>query len=336
MYEVTIFQPGFKPLNMEHNFNRDEEFIRFGYISGTDGDKLSYAKQASEGSLIVLDEQTFIKVKHIYASVPKDANSNAIVFALTKEANSKLVRWSALAKTRWSRNLQVHFELKHSYFQRLHNALDSISFESIKKIMPNCENFTNDNGGRNWNPGKPEHDKLELDSYQQRALRTILNSSPGAPVLVTGPFGTGKTRLLARAAYEILKFPRSKVLICAHHQASVDTFVKLLGEVIDNDIMIRVIPNQSYRSKIRDKYDHLFVPKYKVHYSLENAGIRLVITTLGTSNLRIRSKFSHILIDEGAQTREPEIISPLQFAHEYTRIIIAGDHLQVLHLIAII
>ena len=172
-----------------------------------------------------------------------------------------------------------------------------------------------------------------MDSYQQRALRTILNCAPGAPVLVTGPFGTGKTRLLARAAYEILKSPRSKVLICAHHQASVDTFVKILGEVIDNDIMIRVIPNESYHSKIRDEYDHIFVPRYEVNYSLENAGIRLVITTLGTSNLRIRSKFSHILIDEGAQTREPEIISPLHFAREHTKIIIAGDHLQVLYLI---
>lgn len=332
-YEVIIFQPGFRPNNMEHTYNRDEEFVRFGYISGTDGDKLSYAKQASEGSFIVLDRQTFIKAKHVHASVPKDANSNAIVFALTKETNSKLVHWSPLTKTRWSRNLQIHFELKHSYFQRLHNALDKISFESIKKIMPNCENFADDNG-RHWNPGKPEHEHLELDSYQQRALRTILNCSPGAPVLVTGPFGTGKTRLLARAAYEILKSPRSKVLICAHHQASVDTFVKILGEVIDNDIMIRVIPNKSYHSKIRDEYYHLFVPKYEVNYSLENTGIRLVITTLGTSNLRIRSKFSHILIDEGAQTREPEIISPLHFARESTKIIIAGDHLQVLYLIA--
>ena len=326
-YEVTIFQPGFKPGNMEHN--RDEVFVRFGYISGSEGDKLSYAKQASEGSFIVLDGHTFIKVKHVHAYVPKDANSNAIVFGLTKEANSKLVWWSALAKTRWSRSLQVHFELKHSYFQRLHTALDRINFESIMKIMPNHENFADDSERRYWNPGKPEHKDLELDSYQQRALRTILNCSPGAPVLVTGPFGTGKTRLLARAAYEILKSPRSRVLICAHHQASVDTFVKILGKVIDNDIMIRVIPNESYRSQIRDEYYHLFVPKYKVCYSLEEAGIRLVITTLGTSNLRIRSKFSHILIDEGAQTREPEIISPLHFARESTKIIIAGDHLQV-------
>ena len=329
MYEVTIYQPGFRPDNMEHN--RDEEFIRYGHISGTDhdGDKLSYAKQASEGSFIILDEHTFVKAKHVFARIPKDANSNAIVFGLTREENSKLVQWTSTAKTQWSRSLPVHFELKHSYFQRLHTALDRINDEIITKIMPNHESFVSENR-REWNPGKPDYKDLELDSYQQRALRTILNSSPEAPVLVTGPFGTGKTRLLARAAYEILKSPKSRVLICAHHQASVDTFVDILGETIDNDEMIRVIPNKSYRSQTRDNYHHLYVPKFKLQYSLEDSGIRLVITTLGTTTFRIRSKFSHILIDEGAQTREPEILGPLRFAHRLTKIIIAGDHLQVL------
>ena len=289
---------------------------------------MSYAKQASEGSFIILDEITFIKVKHVFARVPKEANSNAIVFGLMKEEASKLVKWTSLAKTRWSRNLQVQFELKHSYFQRLHIALEHISHESILKIMPVEENFVNEDR-REWNPGKPNIKALELDSYQQRALRTILNSSPRAPVLVTGPFGTGKTRLLARAAYEILKSPKSTILICAHHQASVDTFVEILGEVLDNDIMIRVIPNNSYHSKTRDTYKHVFVPRYELPRSLEESGIRLVVTTLGTSNLRLRSKFSHILIDEGAQSREPEVIGPLRNAHRWTKIVIAGDHLQV-------
>lgn len=322
MYEVSVYQPGFKPNGME--YHGDEELTRFGYISCSDGDKLSYAKQASGGSFISLDEHTFIKAKHIFARIPKETNSNAIVFGLTKEETSKLVRWTSLAKTRWCRSLPVHFELKHSYFQGLHTALDRISPEIIMKILPNDESFA-DEQKREWYPGKPAYKALELDSYQQRALRTIMNSSVGAPVLVTGPFGTGKTRLLARAAYEILKFQKSKVLICAHHQASVDTFVEILGGIIENDDMIRVIPNNSYHSNVRDKYPHLFVPKSQMHHNY--SAKRLVITTLGT--LRIYSRFTHILIDEGAQTREPETIGPLRFAQNWTKIVIAGDHLQV-------
>ena len=327
MYEVTIFQPGFKPYNLENN--RDEIFIRFGYITCADGDKLSYAKQASEGSFIILDELTFINAKHVHAIVPKDVNSNAIVFGLTSKEISKLTRWTALAKTMWSRSLTVHFELKHSYFQRLHKALDNIIPETIMKIMPCQENFVTHEKQRIWNLGKPQHKCLELDSYQQHALRTILNCSSGAPVLVTGPFGTGKTRLLARAAYEMLKSEKNTVLMCAHHQASADTFVEYLGNAINNDIMIRVIPNNTYHSNTRKTYRHIFVTKYNVPYSLERSGIRVVITTHGTSNLRIRSKFSHILIDEGAQSREPEVLGPIRLAHKRTKIIIAGDHLQV-------
>jgi len=39
--------------------------------------------------------------------------------------------------------------------------------------------------------------------------------------------------------------------------------------------------------------------------------------------------FTHILIDEGAQTREPEAIAPLVLAGDNAKIVIAGDHLQV-------
>ena len=287
---------------------------------------MSYAKQASEGSFIILDEHTFIIAKHVLGHVPKDVNSNAILFGLTSEETSKLVQWTSLAKTRWSRNLIVCFELKHSYFQRLHSSLDKISPEVISKIMPSLDNFIDEENRREWNLGKPEHKSLELDFYQQRALRTILNCSPGAPVLVMGPFGTGKTRLLARAAYEILKLPKSRVLICSHHQHTVDTFVEILGNIVDSNEMIRIIPSNLYRSSRRSAYPHIFVPKSQIH---QHQSIkRLVITTFGILP-NFSTKFSHILIDEGAQTREPEMVSPLRFAQKWTRVIIAGDHLQV-------
>lgn len=322
----------FIPDGLEYDYDIIEKFTRFGYISDSDGDKLSYAKQASEGSFIYLDEHNYIKAKHVFARIPKEANANAIVFAVTNEEATKL---SSLPRRCWSHRLFVHFELKHSYFQRMHDALDKVTPEIIEKIMPSIENFIDDKTWV-WNPGKPDHESLKLDSYQQRALRTILNCSSGAPALVTGPFGTGKTRLLARAAYEILrKFSKSRVLICAHHQASVDTFVEILGPIMDHNEMIRVIPNDSYHSKTRssDRFSHLFIPRHADKFNKETAKrSRLVITTLGT--LTIRENFTHILIDEGAQTREPEILRPICFANPWTRIVIAGDHLQVYYMAA--
>ena len=305
---------------MEYTGN--EELIQYGYISSYDGDKLSYAKQASEGSFIILDQHMFIKAIHVYARVPQYANSNAIIFGLTKDEQTKLLQLTSSAKKQWPRQCTVHFELKHSYFQRLHTALDKVKVDTIKKIMPNHENFAT----RKWylRKDKSEPDALKLDSCQERALCTIMRCTPGAPVLITGPFGTGKTRILARAAYEILKLgEKTRVLICAHHQASVDTFVEILAKLIDNNEMIRIIPNKSYRSQTREKYPRLF--------AMKSQSQRLVITTLGILRMNY-PRFSHILIDEGAQTREPEIIGPLRFALDWTKIIIAGDHLQVLHI----
>ena len=321
-----MFQPGFEPINLEYNTN--EEFSRFGYISCQDGDKLSYAKQASEGSFIILNSIIFIKVRHVRGIIPKEANSNAILFGITEGEELKLVKWTSLAKTTWSRNLRVQFELKHSYFEGLHSALDNISQEVILKIMPTSKSFVDENKNY-WNPGRLDLQTLDLDFYQLRALRTILNCSSQAPVVVTGPFGTGKTRLLARATYEILKSSQNTVLICAHHQASVDTFVEILGKTKYKHKIMRVIPNNSYHSNIRDNYEYMFKSKYELPHSLEQSGIRIVITTHGTSKLRKNYNFSHILIDEGAQSREPEVIGPLRFARKWTKIIIAGDHLQV-------
>ena len=42
-----------------------------------------------------------------------------------------------------------------------------------------------------------------------------------------------------------------------------------------------------------------------------------------------RGFYTDILIDEGAQTREPETVGPLSLAGRFTRIVIAGDHRQV-------
>jgi superfamily I DNA and/or RNA helicase len=43
----------------------------------------------------------------------------------------------------------------------------------------------------------------------------------------------------------------------------------------------------------------------------------------------VSGHFSHILLDEAAQAMECEAIMPLALANEETRIVLAGDHMQV-------
>ena len=64
---------------------------------------------------------------------------------------------------------------------------------------------------------------------------------------------------------------------------------------------------------------------------------RVIITTfLTATNLKQSMEqssqpvvFSHILIDEGAQTREPEALGALAVVKQETKIVIVGDNQQV-------
>lgn len=61
---------------------------------------------------------------------------------------------------------------------------------------------------------------------------------------------------------------------------------------------------------------------------------RIIVVTLSTSVYLSamglpQGFFTHILLDEAAQAIECETVTPLAVAHENTRIVLAGDHMQV-------
>uniref|UniRef100_A0ACB8ELB5 Uncharacterized protein n=1 Tax=Sphaerodactylus townsendi TaxID=933632 RepID=A0ACB8ELB5_9SAUR len=61
---------------------------------------------------------------------------------------------------------------------------------------------------------------------------------------------------------------------------------------------------------------------------------RVVVVTLSTSQYLCQLDlepgfFTHILLDEAAQAMECETIMPLALANKNTRIVLAGDHMQL-------
>ena len=72
--------------------------------------------------------------------------------------------------------------------------------------------------------------------------------------------------------------------------------------------------------------------KKNVTEIIGNKYLVVVTTFLTAHNIQSvvgKNVFTHILIDEGAQTREPETIAPLSMANGCTKIVIAGDNQQV-------
>ena len=321
--------------------NEDERDIRYGYLSADhlDGDKVAYAEQAceNEGNLVISYNGRDYLAKMVTPYYWKK-QQDCIYIRMPKEDAMKL--WNNKSQFVIP-DIYVMFELKYSYFDRLHKAVDLLSHTTVQRLIPADASWFSCSG-ENPTLFRSKHYKefLTLDCEQLNALQMIVYAEPKAPVIVAGSFGTGKTQLLAQAAYQIFTAKHGenpRVLVCAHHQASANAFLtkyfgpmkeKGWGVSIARMIMFGRIKevDESYRQYCRTSS---YVAK-NVHK------IQLVVTTfancLHLAKLLKGSAdrwFTHILIDEGAQTREPETIAPLFMCGPKTVVAIAGDHKQV-------
>ncbi len=331
-----MFKAGHVPEKL--NYEDEERYVRFGCITSNDGDTLAYAKQASGSSLITVGDYC-VRARHVQGKLPEKVYFDAILIAFDEEQYRRLEAANKHDTYKFEAN--VKFEIREFYFKMQHNAVANISNEIVQKLNPSREVFSSFEQAQFIPVFKPPYESIELDDTQMSAVYLILKSSPDLPVLIAGSFGTGKTRLLARAAFEInLKRRDSRILICAHHQSSVDTFVNYFGEMKQNNNiwavnMIRVIPNYSSTRKRFGNYER---SKHDLTLK-ELKNCQLVLTTFSTASSLFKKIpqndrqgegfFTDVLIDEGAQVREPEMVAALMLAGANTRIVIAGDHYQV-------
>ena len=317
---------------MKRHFKRyQDKYKLFCTIWNTqlDADTIAYAMQASEGIVIL-----HFSTGDMQADILQTKNRSSLYFLLGLTANHGVKRES---------NVNVTFILKYSYFDRLHQALDSLPLAVLNRLVPSdpCH-FSNVvlNDEDIPPPIKCVHNigVVKLEYSQRKALKSIMSCEANkAPVLIVGSFGTGKTQLLARAAYQILQQDRtSKILICAHHQRSADTFVvNYFSKMIDSGWVcgkvVRLVPMEYHPPSGCLEY-YVTIGDIKCSRN-ELQKISLIVTTFSSSlnllGVVPKGFFTHVLLDEGAQTREPESIAPLCLADDNAQIVIAGDHKQV-------
>jgi superfamily I DNA and/or RNA helicase/exoribonuclease R len=217
----------------------------------------------------------------------------------------------------------VTFVNEPYFYCRLHKALDSLSPEIVKMLDAGIKQFSY----HRCNSSRISRKFPKLDKHQTKCLEVCLSAlDPISPILITGLFGTGKTRLLARATCEVLlQDVKTHVLICTYHDSAADSFiVDYFGKTCLKYVRFHSVKSYSAPTG------------YEAFYTSDASNLdkqRLVITTFSSSfdllDQYCKGIFTHIILDDCAQTIEPETIIPLCLANKNTKIIMAGDIKQV-------
>lgn len=228
----------------------------------------------------------------------------------------------------------VHFHLKRSYFDTLEQLVKKVPEPVVHRIMANKLTL------------KPLYGlELSLDEGQIVALDTILcHPQKYFPILINGPFGTGKTHVLAvaTAILVFLSHNPAKVLVCTQQRESAENFLTALlscrkyfscmynETTVPDDVSLSLLIEYGrHKSHLKSYYTNAKDLNEKMK-KVQPTKLLIVSTCITSHKVNTaKIKFTHIMIDEGGLMREPEAVIPLCMANENTTIVIAGDPQQV-------
>uniref|UniRef100_A0A8C9A8D1 Probable helicase with zinc finger domain n=1 Tax=Prolemur simus TaxID=1328070 RepID=A0A8C9A8D1_PROSS len=239
--------------------------------------------------------------------------------------------------------VELQFQLNRLPLCEMHYALDRIKDNGV--LFPDISMTPT----IPWSPNRQWDEQLDprLNAKQKEAVLAITTplSIQLPPVLIIGPYGTGKTFTLAQAVKHILQQQEtSRILICTHSNSAADLYIKdyLHPYVEAGNPQAR--PLRVYFRNRWVKTVHPVVHQYCLISSAHSTfqmpqkedilKHRVVVVTLNTSQYLCQLDlepgfFTHILLDEAAQAMECETIMPLALAAKNTRIVLAGDHMQL-------
>ncbi|XP_044529899.1 probable helicase with zinc finger domain isoform X2 [Gracilinanus agilis] len=239
--------------------------------------------------------------------------------------------------------VELQFQLNRLPLCEMHYALERIRDNGI--LFPDVSMTPT----IPWSPNRQWDEQLDprLNAKQKEAVLAITTplSIQLPPVLIIGPYGTGKTFTLAQAVKHILQQQdTSRILICTHSNSAADLYIKdyLHPYVEAGNPQAR--PLRVYFRNRWVKTVHPVVHQYCLISSTHSTfqmpqkedilKQRVVVVTLNTSQYLCQLDlepgfFTHILLDEAAQAMECETIMPLALANQNTRIVLAGDHMQL-------
>lgn len=277
--------------------------------------------------------------KKVYEAVIEDRGKNFIFLRLSSECVEEL---ELTCDQEFS--VEVQFQLNRLHFCEMHHAVDALSTldivfpptESLLKL-PEVDWTWKEDVGEKTNENQKDA-IMKCAAYSHMAL---------PPLLIVGPFGTGKTYTLAQCAKHVLLESNTRILICTHSNSAADIYIK---EFLHPYVMEGNLDARPLRVYYRHRWIQTVsetVLKYCIQeQSGPQAGTfrapqvedverhRVIITTLSTARLLSdldlpEGFFTHIFLDEAAQALECDMLIPLSLAGPLTRVVLAGDHMQM-------
>lgn len=239
--------------------------------------------------------------------------------------------------------VEVQFQLNRLPMCEMHHAVDklpdlSLAYPDVREPVQIP-----------WTPGKQWSDELssKLNPKQREAILAVTTplDIQLPPILIIGPYGTGKTFTLAQAIKLLLKQNGSRVLVCTHSNSAADLYIReYMDPYIEQNPDVKLL--RVYYKRRWVQTVHQTVQKYCLITQKDGArtfrnptledvkDCNVVVATLSTSRflsgIGLQSgHFTHILLDEAAQAMECEAIMPLAMSSSKTRVVLAGDHMQL-------
>ncbi|XP_078693443.1 3'-5' exoribonuclease HELZ2-like isoform X1 [Branchiostoma floridae x Branchiostoma belcheri] len=233
--------------------------------------------------------------------------------------------------------MEVQFKLNRKPMLLRHCAVDAIKY--LKMVFPDDPNYSK----RFWKNLRKECPRT-LNDKQREAFAKITAPTKLLipPLLLIGPFGTGKTHTIAAAASAVAREDDSRILICTHTNDAADLYIRnyLKTEDIPESRTLRIYYKNRKKTTVpEDVLRHCVMSEdgttFRYPTEEEVRAAKIVITTLSLSLVLEREVglkpgfFTHIMVDEAAQALECEAIMPLSLATAETRVVLTGDHMQL-------
>ena len=344
-YQLFLLQQGLKQLPQSTLKDPKFRHTRYGYLVGLNGDQVAYAVQAAQDKQGIVIHSQDKEICNADILPENYTHTDDKMYIGFDRDNHLKLHQSALGISTAPTFccIKVKFELKHKYFDTLRRFVRSIPEDVIQKLIPPQTKFLL--------PFEKTstyfaHCKPLCSPDQFEALKAIVFSPPsGPPIVIAGPFGTGKTYSLAVAVQALFhegvlgnKF--LKILVCTHHKHSTDNFLEIYKNLrhhfpLNRNTKIFLIRNYGIETTSWQVKQYCITVSdvlYRIR-NYPNTGHTnfLFVTTCMTCSQMVTLKgfFTHVMIDEGAQMREPEAIAPLCLVDNATKIVITGDHQQV-------